>query len=227
MKKIVTVLWGLLLCCLLCLVTNFVANEVFVKNYEAGNYKENRLSALGFTEPYISYYNEGNLYYQKGNYEDAIKAYQTALSHHPTKQRECSIRINLALSMIAPIDSSQLSDQELEQTIATLENAKKILCEHDCATEDGKGHSKEAQTLKDDIDRFLKELKDKQNSDSKDSDKSGDEEKDTEKEEPIENKDTVEEQLKELQNQSNTERSQSLSQSEHLNDFDFYDGQNW
>lgn len=227
MKKIVTLLWGLLLCCLVCLVTNFAANEVFVKNYEAGNYKENKLSALGFTEPYISYYNEGNLYYQKGNYEDAIQAYQTALSRYPTKQRECSIRINLALSMIAPIDSSQLSDQELEQAIAILEDAKNILCEHDCATEDGKGHSKEAQTLKDDIDRFLKELKDKQNSDPKDSNKSGDEEKDTEKEEPIENKETIEEQLKELQNQSNTERSQSLSQTEHLTDFEFYDGQNW
>lgn len=227
MKKICTILWGLLLCCLICLVTNFFANEMFVINYQAGTYKENKLKGLGFCEPYISYYNEGNLCYQKGNYEDAIKAYQTALSHYPSKQRECDIRINLALSMIAPIESSQLTGQELEQAIVTLEDAKGILCEHDCATEDGNGHNKEAQTLKEDIDRFLEELKNKQDSNSKDPDKSDDKKKDTESEQPLKNKENIEEQLKEIQRQSNEERSQSLSEIEGLTDFDFYMGQNW
>jgi len=227
MKKVCTTIWGLLICCLVCLVTNFFANEIFVKNYEAGTYKENKLSALGFWEPYIAYYNEGNLCYQKGNYETAIQAYETALSRYPSKQRECNIRINLALSMIAPIDSSQLTGQELEQAIATLEEAKEILCEQGCAAEDGNGHSKDAQTLKEDIDRFLEKLKNKQNAESKNSNKSNDPKKDTDNEQPLENKDTIEEQLKDIQRQSNEERNQSLSETDEFANYEFYMGQNW
>lgn len=227
MKKLCTTIWILLLCCLVCLLINFFANERFVKNYEAGTYKENKLSALGFWEPYIFYYNEGNLCYQKGNYEEAIKAYQTALSRYPSKERECNIRINLALSMIAPMDSSQLTGQELEQAIVTLKEAKEILCKQGCAAEDGNGHNKEAQTLKEDIDRFLEELKNKQDANSKDPDKSDDPKKDTESEQPLKDKENIEEQLKDIQRQSNEERNQALSAIEELTDFDFYTGRNW
>lgn len=227
MKKICTTIWGLLICCLVCLVTNFFANEIFVKNYKNGTYKENKLSALGFAEPYISYYNEGNLCYQKRNYESAIKAYQTALSRYPSKQRECNIRINLALSMIATIDSSQLTGQELEQAIATLKEAKKVLCEQGCAAEDGNGHSRDAQTLKEDIDRFLAELKNKQDANSKNSNKSSDPKKDTDNEQLFKNKDKIEAQLKDIQRQSNEERNQSLSKTDELTNYDFYTGQSW
>lgn len=227
MKKICTAIWGFLLCCLICLLTNFFANEIFVKNYESGIYKENKLSTLGFLEPYISPYNEGNLYYQKGNYEEAVKSYETALSRYPSKEQECHIRINLALSMIAPIDSSQLNEQELENAIATLKKAKEILCENNCATEDGNRHNEEAQTLKEDIDRFLKELESSQNSNSNNSNQSNKENKNKEKDTPVENKEDIEKQLKEIQQQSNEERNQEMSHAEELSDFDFYDGQNW
>ena len=226
MKKMCTAIWGLLLCFLLCLAINFFANETFVKHYKEGTYKENNLSVLGFLEPHISYYNKGNVYYQKGQYEDAIACYENALSRHPSKEQECDIRINLALSMIAPIDSSQLDEQELERAIATLKDAKEILCKNGCASENGDGHNKDAQTLKEDIDRFLNELKNQQNSSSKSSDKS-DQNNKKNKEEPLENKDSIEEQLKEIQKQTNKEREQSMSDLEELSNFEFYDGQNW
>lgn len=227
MKKICATVWVLLLCCLICLLTNFFANEAFIKNYEAGTYKENKLSGLGFLEPYISYYNEGNLFYQTGNYEEAIEAYQIALSHHPSEQRECKIRINLVLSMIAPIDVSKLTDEDLDQVITTLEEAKEILCVHSCATEDGNGHNKDAQTLKEDIDRLLEELKERQESNSNDSDTTKDDDTDSEDEQSLETEDEIQEQLKEIQRQGNEERNQALSEAEEFGNFDFYTGQSW
>lgn len=197
-----------------------------MKQYENGTYEDNKLSFLGFLEPEISYYNKGNVYYQKKEYENAIVCYKDALSHHPSKERECAIRINLALSMIAPLDVSNLSKQDLKQAIATLKEAQKILCENGCATERGNGHSKNAQTLKDDIERFLKELEQMPNASSKSSDDSDEESKDKE-EEAFENRDTIEEQLKDIQQQSNNERSQSLSSVEGVSDFEFYNGQTW
>lgn len=225
MKKLLTTLWILLIACFLCLIINFSANEMMIKDYNSGNYTENKLAFLGFLEPYISYYNKGNVSYKQGNYNAAIEAYQTALEKHPSEQRECMIRINLVLSMVAPIDPAELTADQIAETIQLLEDAKQILYTHGCATEDGHGHNQDAQQLKEDIDRFEEELKQMQ---------AGQPENDTNSTEPEqtsepddENSQDIQKQFEELQKQSQEERTEGLSEIEKLENFDFYQGQKW
>lgn len=225
MKKIFTSIWLLLIGCLLCLIVNFSANQAWIKEYHAGNFTENKLSFLGFFEPYISYYNKGNVYYQNGDYDAAIMAYQDALERHPSHDRECLIRINLVLAMVTPIDPDEIPDSQLADTIKLLEDAKEILYAHGCATEDGNGHNKDAQTLKEDIDRFEEELKERQENQTKEVTTEDDSQE--KEEENTENQQDIERQLKEIQNQSTQERNQELLETETLEDFELYDGQTW
>lgn len=225
MKKLFTTVWILLTGCFLFLIVNYSANEIMIKNYNAGNYTENKLSSLGFFEPYIADYNKGNVYYKKGDYDAAIEAYKIALDKHPDEPKDCMIRINLALAMVTPIDASKITENEIEDTIRILKDAKKILCSNGCALEKGNGHNKDAQTLKEDIDRFIDELKQKQEEQSEDdSDNSQSEQTEKPDEETEQN---IQKQLEELQKQNNEERSQGLSNNENLGNFDFYEGVRW
>lgn len=226
MKKLFTTIWILLIACLLCLIVNFAANEALIKNYNAGIYNENKLSFLGFLEPYISDYNKGNIQFKKGNYDEAIKAYQTALENHPTHDRECMIRINLALAMVTPLNPDEMTDSDVDEALKILDEAREVLCADDCATEDGNGHNTDAQTLKEEIDRFEKELKNSQNSQSDGNSDDADTEEEEEKQDDT-NRQDIQKQLEEIQKQSNEERSQELSNTENLGNFDFYDGQTW
>lgn len=225
MKKFFTTIWILLVACLLCLIVNFLANEALIKNYNAGIYTENKLSVLGFSEPYIADYNKGNIQFKEGNYDEAMKAYQSALKHHPTHDRECMIRINLALTMITPLNVDEMTESDVKDTLKVLDEAREVLCEDGCAAEDGNGHNKAAQTLKNEIDQLEEELKNSQRSQSEDNSN----DTDTEEEEEQNETDTqdVQKQLEEIQRQSNEERSQELSKSEDLGNFDFYDGKTW
>lgn len=225
MKKLFTTVWILLIGCFLCLIINFSANEMFIKNYNAGNYTENKLEVLGFYEPYISYYNKGNVYFKKGDYDAAAKAYKNALAKHPSHSKECMIRINLALAMVTPIDPSELTESEIDDTIQLLEDAKQVLYDHGCAAEDGNGHNKDAQTLKEDIDRFEEELKQRQEDQSETNSDDNNTEDTSEQDEQKEQ--DIQEQLEEIQKQSNEERSQGLSENENVGNFDFYTGAKW
>lgn len=225
MKKLFITLWILLITCLLCLIVNFSANETLIKDYKAGIFMENKMAFLGFLEPYISYYNEGNVYYRKKNFNAAIEAYQNALKRHPSRHRECMIRINLALAMVTPIEPAEMTDSDIADAIRILEDAKQILSVHGCAAEDGNGHNKNAQTLKEDIDRFEEELKEMQDTQSENGTK--DNESEQSPEQDVKNKQNIQKQLEEIQKESNKERSQELSETENLNNFDFYHGQTW
>lgn len=225
MKKLFTTVWGLLIGCFLCLIVNFSLNETLIKAYNTGNFIENKLTFLGFFEHYIGYYNNGNVYYQKGNYDAAIIAYENALKHHPSHSKECMIRINLVLAMVIPIDPDEITDSQIEDTIQLLEDAKQILYTHGCATEDGNGHNEDAQRLKEDIDRFEEELKERQETQQEDDIQEHESEQTTNQE--TDNEDDIQQQLKEIQKQSSEERNKELSENENLDDFDYYDGQTW
>ena len=225
MKKIFTTLWFFLIACFLCLIINFLTNELMIKDYKAGNYTENKLAFLGFLEPYISCYNKGNAAYKQGDYDAAIEAYQNALEKHPSEQRECLIRINLVLSMVAPIDPAELTADEIAETIQLLEDAKQILYAHGCAAEDGTGHNQDAQTLKEDIDRFEEELKQMLTSRPENDTSSTEPEQTSEPEEA--NSQDIQKQLEEIQKQSQEERTEGLSEIEKMENFDFYQGQKW
>ena len=58
------------------------------------------LYLANINEPYIVYYNHGNILYKKGKYQEAVINYEKALSKHPPKKYICNIKINLLYAQI-------------------------------------------------------------------------------------------------------------------------------
>ena len=129
-----------------------------IKNYKKEKYEFNQLGFLGFTEPYINPYNRGNIFYSLGDYDRAIAEYDLALSYNPPEPADCMIRVNYALALIAPSDPDKINEDNLEEILDILDEARDILCEDGCANDKGTGHYDPAQTLKDEIDEFEEEL---------------------------------------------------------------------
>ena len=103
-KKICISVWVLFFIFFLVLLVNFISNEVMINKYNKHVYEFNKLSFLGFTQPYISSFNKGDILYRKGEYEMAIAQYDDALNKWPTKDAECDIRVNKSLAMLKLID---------------------------------------------------------------------------------------------------------------------------
>lgn len=159
MKRVFTALWAVLVLILIVLVANDVSNEAMIKAYNNKKYEKNFLASLGFTQPYIAHYNQGNNYYQQGYYDLAIDEYNKALDFNPPGDMDCQVRINIALAMTLPIDKDQVTVDNLQDTLDILYEAEEVLCENGCAEmDDDDGHSKDAQQLKEDIDEFIAEL---------------------------------------------------------------------
>ncbi len=141
----------------------FSLGEAAQSAYDAGGditLLENLLLKLNFPAGYVPYYDLGNQAYRRGDYKEAVNDYYNALNHTMPEQKECKVRINLALSMLAQIDYTRLGSPEtLQSTIDTLLTARQILIQDGCAHEnDENGHNPEAQRLKDEIDELLKQL---------------------------------------------------------------------
>lgn len=226
MKRVRIIVGILLSFSFLCFLINYIANEMMIKKYENNEYTENKISVLGFTEPYIAHYNRGNILYKKDNYDEAVKEYEKALHLNPPHDRECKIRINLALAMVVQIDLENITQMDVDEVLKTLEEAKDILYEHGCALSDGNGHNKDAQTLKEEIDKLEEELKNKMDNKS-DPDKSKDPDKKKKKEGSVENEQEKKKQLQEIQKKGTEERNAQLPQTEYMGNFDFYDGVTW
>ena len=56
----------------------FIYNEWVISKYEEKDYSENfnLLEMFNFSEPYVVYYNNGNVKYQLKRYEEAIEYYE-------------------------------------------------------------------------------------------------------------------------------------------------------
>jgi len=114
---------------------------------------------------YIFIYNKGNKLYERFDYEGAIEQYQDALDAHPPHfifKKECSVRVNLALAMIYNMGPDYAAPENVENSINTLMEARDILLEDDCATNEGDGHSEPAQQLKEEIDDLIEQLQQSQ-----------------------------------------------------------------
>ena len=83
----------------------------------------NKLYLLNINEPYIVYYNDGNIYFNENNYQKAIKKYNKALKNKPPKAKYCIIKNKL---IIAKIYSANNIDK--------IENIKKTLNKDNCIT---------------------------------------------------------------------------------------------
>ncbi|MBQ9233758.1 MAG: tetratricopeptide repeat protein, partial [Lachnospiraceae bacterium] len=130
-------------------------------NESAYSGNANALTFANVYQSYIAHYNRGNIFYNQKNYDEAIKEYNKALDCHIPEKKECSVRINLALSIIGKIPSEYDSPDNIDSTLATLREAREVLLPDDCANDEGTGHSKEAEKLKKEIDDLIEELEEK------------------------------------------------------------------
>lgn len=158
------------LVCSAFLIARWSLNAFYVAEAKKGKYIseiEEMLSTLNFPDGYVVWYNLGNYHFQSGNFEAAEEDYYRAIECGIPYEKECPVKVNLALAMI-----EQLSDEEWEAFLEcetheemnaqarevekTLITAREILIEDGCAHKDDEdGHYKDAQTLKDEIDELL------------------------------------------------------------------------
>lgn len=153
------------------LLSRFLINRSFLTAYAEGNYEydqEKKLLTMNAPEGYLPHYNMGNAAYEEGDYDSAVIFYERALSNYIPKGKECDIRVNLALSLIARIDFDHLNtDERINDAIEELQKARNVLTEVGCADPDGTdGHDPEAEQLKQDIDRMIEQLKNRSSGDS-------------------------------------------------------------
>lgn len=226
MKKLLIAAWSLLFLLWICLLINHINNEHFISDYEDSIYEKNNFTMFGFFEPYICHYNQGNVAYQNGNYEAAIEEYEKALKSGISQKRDCLCRINIALSMVAPIDIDDINDQNIDETINQLKEAKQVLTENGCAHEnDSDGHNEDAQQLKEDIDELIEQLE-QQKQASDDNSQNTSNPYDSDSDSDTEDK---KQQLEELHEQSQQERDEEIAENaywEYLNQ-PFYYGPSW
>lgn len=220
MKKIFNLVFIILLVILIKLVLSFSINEITIWNYNNKIYNTILVKSLyvfNFNQPYIAYYNDGNILYKKENYNEAINKYNKALSKNPPQKKVCDIRINLSLAMIKNINSN-----EYKTVYDELEEAKLNLYNNNCANSvDNNGYSQDAEKLEEEI----KELQNQLNSDSNTNTNKDPQEQ----EEPEDSEDysDIEEELKEIERESNAKRQSDLSTYENFGDYSYYSGKRW
>lgn len=219
--------------CLIFLGINFISNEIFISKYNKSEYTTNKLGVLGFTEPYISKYNNGCVYYNEGSYDVAISEFKAALNKNPKGDRDCYTRINLALSMVKTINPDEITEANIDETIELLKEAREYLLENGCANEDpDKAHNEDAQTLKEEIDDFIKQLEEQKKSENNDPDDNKDpsetDEPESEPESESQTKSQQEQQLQDLQNQAGQNRQEEMQNAEkHPYDLEYWNGPSW
>ncbi len=168
---------------------------------------------------YIFIFNKGNRLYERMDYVGAIEQYENALAANPPHFKECSIRVNLALSMIYNMGEDFAAPENIENSINTLMEARDILLEDGCATEEGDGHSEPAQQLKEEIDKLLEQLQQQQEQqNSSNSDQSEEESNggSAGNEPPIDEsaEQEIQNELQNIQNDSYDERQESQQMEE-------------
>lgn len=140
---------------------NYQYNNYVLDHYNKGDYSinENLLLSLNIFETYIAHYNNGNILYQNMQFEAALQEYEKALKCWDLgEEEECSVRINMALCKIGLLDEDFSDPENIEESLELLYEARDILLENGCATDDDDGHSKKAQKLKNEIDDMIEQL---------------------------------------------------------------------
>lgn len=168
---------------------------------------------------YINLYNTGNSYYNKGDYDSAISCYEKALYANHPKDKECSIRINLALSMVYSLGENFAAPENVENSLQTLKAARDVLLEDGCATEGGNGHSETAEKLKEEIEKLIEQLEQQSASSEENKEDSSGENQSDEEDAREQN---IKEQLQEIQEKAFEERQEEMNlQEEFDSDYNF------
>lgn len=162
-NKVLALIYIILVVITIKLIYNVSLNSIVVSAYKEENYLDNEaktMTIFNVSQSYIANYNYANILYQEGKYEEAIKEYKKALFYMIPKEKECSIRINYALANCKTVKLDEQDEESIKMAIEKYEEAVKILIKKGCANEyDNEGHSKEAQELKNDIQKEIDRLK--------------------------------------------------------------------
>lgn len=228
-KTIIASVYVLVLLVSFKLAFTYLYNESIIDDYEENDYSSdvNPLFFANWIQPYLAHYNMGNIHYQNKDYQSAIEEYNQALEENPSKEQECSVRINLALAMIATLGEDYDSEENVEASIEKLTEARNVLLQDGCATENGDGHSETAEKLKKEIDDLLDELKKNQTSQPNNSNDPQDNPDDPQNGDDYEQ--DIKQKLQQQQNQSYQERNKMLNMYDEFDsDMDFdADGRVW
>lgn len=210
-KTIIASVYVLVLLVSFKLAFTYLYNESIIDDYEENDYSSDvdPLLFANWIQPYLAHYNMGNIHYQNKDYQSAIEEYNQALEENPSKEQECSVRINLALAMIATLGEDYDSEENVEASIEKLTEARNVLLQDGCATENGDGHSGTAEKLKKEIDDLLDELKKNQTSQPNNSNDPQDNPDDPQNGDDHEQ--DIKQKLQQQQNQSYQERNEMLN----------------
>ena len=218
-KKALVGLLVFLILILIKLLFTFITNESVKDNYESGKYREDLIKILKTTnlnEPYIVYYNEGNILNREKKYDEALISYQKSLNKNPPDQRKCDVYINITITMIQMINTDQ-KDELLEK----LKEARENLYNNHCADENNdSGKSKNAEDTEDAIREMEEKIK---NSSSNGNDDNQDEDENQETEEDK----SLEEELQKTNKEANENRQKELQEYKNLGDYQYYHGKSW
>ena len=181
------------LLCALFFILGWCLNTYYVSEARKGIYHveiEEFFLGIPFPDEYVIWYNIGNYYFDKGDYRKAEDAYLQAIDCGIPYEKECPVKVNLALSMIYQIseeDWDEFYDCTGYENISAgarrvekvLKDAREILIADGCAHKDDEdGHDKQAQTLKDEIDELLERSNLDEEEEEDDQDDGDDEEDD-------------------------------------------------
>ena len=188
LKIIVMIVSALFLCVLsFGLFFKVIVNHRFVKAYAEDVYlseNEQLLTFLNAPESYLPYYNLGNVAFENTDYSSAVGYFTKALSLFPLGQKDCDVRINLALSMCYSIDFQHLESKErIDTALVILYKARDILLENGWANDDPQlAKDEDAQQLKEDIDKIIEKLENPEDGDKSQNDQEEDENNDNQDE---------------------------------------------
>ncbi len=151
---------------------------------------------------YIAYYNAGNNNYREYDYSAAIEKYEKTLELDPPKEKECSVRVNLALAKIEMLEIEHDSPDAIENSILILEDARDVLLDETCDSED-------ANQLREEIEQELSRLQ-KQEERSKSKDDNSDLETGNSQEEMDEKEQSIKEELGRIQSDAYRDRENEI-----------------
>jgi tetratricopeptide (TPR) repeat protein len=182
-KKILLTVLCIVIVILLKLICDYILNTVQVNSYKEEKYNADLaqlVATLNFNKSYAANYNYGNVLYKTGNYEGAIEQYKNALNTIVPSHEECDIRVNYALAICKTVKlekEEETDEAKVNEAIKKYESAIDVLVEVECARRnDNNGHDKDAQQLKNDIQKEIDRLKSQSGEEGQEGQEGGEEE---------------------------------------------------
>ncbi len=124
-------------------------NLLYGASYSANNYSSAKTytdiqNLANIIEPYIIYFDRGNILYMGGDYSSAENEYRSALLENPPKSILCKVYVNLSLSVEKQGDD-EFDDKKYDNALVLYNSAEAILYENNCAAKNDNEESKDSR----------------------------------------------------------------------------------